>query len=116
MAICWGRIPLWDVGGTCFSLLPREQIGKLRPESAQSLHSEQPEKQGWGKGLGFRLGRYGGPLSQKIHKFVSLVGTHCPLSVYILLNSCPREILPRGTLRFPRKVASGSNQGGAPGS
>lgn len=64
----------------------------------------------------FGLGQYGGPLSQKIHKFVSLVGTHCLLSVYILLNSCPREILPTGALRFPRKVASGSNQGGAPGS
>lgn len=66
-----------------------------------------------GKRLGLGLCRYGEPLSQKIYNFVSLSGTQCPLSVYILLNFCPREILPRGTVGFPRRVASGPNQGGA---
>lgn len=50
LATCWGRIPLRDVGGTCSSLLPWKQTGKLRPGSTVTAFMAARETRP-GKGL-----------------------------------------------------------------
>lgn len=99
------RIPLWDVGDMCFCLLSREHMGKLRPRSAQSLHSGQLERQGWEK-AGVWAGLIGwAPFPENPQLCFtkwSTVSSECLHFAPLL----PREILPRGTLAFPRKVAS----------
>lgn len=89
----------------CFCLLSREHMGKLRPRSAQSLHSGQLERQGWEK-AGVWAGLIGwAPFPENPQLCFtkwSTVSSECLHFAPLL----PREILPRGTLAFPRKVAS----------